>query len=76
MKAGDIVICVNNTDTSFRSKTNGLVLGGRYKVEKYYCSPLDDIQRVEIIINNEFMIFYSYRFKPLNRQEKLERILK
>jgi hypothetical protein len=72
MKAGDIVICVNNKNTD-------LVVGQRYVVYREVETSLDDMPRIRIVIDDAHILnetYYSHRFKPLNREKKLERILK
>lgn len=71
MKPGDIVICINNKNEDH------LVIGQKYKVLFSYHSAVEnDEDMIEIAVEPNFAaIYYSFRFKLLNRQKKLERIL-
>lgn len=66
MKEGDIVVCIDNKNCVV------LVLGQQYKVS-YYTPPTNtSIARVNV----NGVAFFAYRFRPLNREEKLKRIMK
>lgn len=73
MKPGDIIICIDNTGAEH------LVLGEKYKVLSVF-RPADGVDRIEVKIKVGYYLFaesyYLYRFKPFNREKKLERILK
>jgi RNA binding exosome subunit len=74
MKPGDIIICVDNTGALH------LNLGQKYIVKSTF-RPADGLDRIEIEIMIESVFgftesYYASRFKPFNREKKLERILK
>jgi hypothetical protein len=69
MKPGDFVICIDNIGA------HNLVVGKKYKL---LSNNYGDKVTIEMTggLQSLPLSFYAYRFRPFNRKEKLERILK